>query len=407
MLRKAVRRVGRLPARWLSRFRRRDRRVWVLGNRRGFRDNTRYLAEHLHHEHPEIETWWIAASETDAAGARDAGLRSAVLGTTESAEVQRRAGAAFICTGFDDLDSASLAGSYLVHLRHGKGLKRVLLDVDESRLMGGSAIGRFSARAYRWFMSRRLGQVDMVVAPGELAKTWYISAFGASADRIRVLGTPRFDVILGGPAYDRVARGDLRARLGLAADEYVVLWLPTWRDEGDEAWLPTLEAADVDTELGGSRVVLLVKPHPNNDPRVFRERIPTDGHVRFTGDDAADVNCLLRIADALVTDYSSAAFDYAILDRPIHVFAPDIAEHGGSRDLYEPLESWTRGRHHCDWPSLMRAIRAAAEVDDAADRRLPALIRERSRYVDSPGSCERVAGAVADALGGARLLTSS
>jgi hypothetical protein len=27
--------------------------------------------------------------------------------------------------------------------------------------------------------------------------------------------------------------------------------------------------------------------------------------------------------------------------------------------------------------------------------------------VDSPGSCERVAGAVADALGGARLLTSS
>jgi CDP-glycerol glycerophosphotransferase len=399
MLLKALRRLGRFPARAFGRFRRRDASLWVLGNRRGFRDNTRYLAEHLYHEHKEIDSWWIAASERHAADARDAGLRTAVLGSGQATDLQRRAGAAFICTGFEDLDTASLAGAYLVHLRHGKGLKRVLLDVDASRLMAGSPLGRLWASAHRWFMSRRLGQVDMVVAPGELAKRWYVSAFGISADRVRVLGTPRFDVILGGAAYDRVAGGDLRQRLGLAADDHVVLWLPTWREEGDEAWLPPLSADDVHRELAGSRVVLLVKPHPNNDVDVFRERIAFDRHVRLLGDEVADVNCLLRVADALVTDYSSAAFDYAILDRPIHVFAPDIAEHGGSRDLYEPLESWTRGRHHCEWPTLLRAIRSAAEVDDAADRKLPALIRERSAYVDSPGSNERIAVAVAQAVG--------
>ena len=45
--------------------------------------------------------------------------------------------------------------------------------------------------------------------------------------------------------------------------------------------------------------------------------------------DAPDINELYIAADALVTDYSSVMFDYAILHRPILLFVPDYERYAG------------------------------------------------------------------------------
>jgi CDP-glycerol glycerophosphotransferase len=57
-----------------------------------------------------------------------------------------------------------------------------------------------------------------------------------------------------------------------------------------------------------------------------------------------DVTPLLQISDALITDYSSLMFDYALLDRPMIFHVPDHDEYvGRSRGAYFDLASTAPG----------------------------------------------------------------
>lgn len=382
----------------LGHFTRRDPRVWVFGNHKGFRDNPRYLAEHVLRADPTVTAWWIARSNDEAAQARATGLRVAMRGSPAAAAAQRRAGVAFLTNGFEDLESRHLGGAFVVDLRHGKGLKKILLDMGPASA-GRSPLSRLASGINRWFVARRLSQIDMIVAPGEMARARYLTAFRGPPERIRVLGTPRFDVILGGPSYDRVVGGDLRQRLGLRADDYVVLWLPTWREDGDAAWLPPLRAEDLARALDGTQAVIVVKPHPFSDAQVFAERLPRHPRFRLLGDADVDANALLRVGDALITDYSSVAFDYALLDRPMHFLLPDLDRYRGGEGLYEPMEQLTGGLHHLGWATLLERLRRSALGDDAPERALAARIRAHGGNDDRPGSCERIRLAVAEAVG--------
>lgn len=384
---------------YLSHLGRRDPRLWVFGNYKGFRDNPRYLAEHIVHEHPEISAWWVAANAVESDRARSAGLQVAQRGSAEGVALQRRAGAAFLSNAFMDLQAPNLGGAFIVHLFHGTPLKRVLLDMEAMRSAPRSPLARVSRSVHRWSVRRRLRQVDMVAAGGELARTRFISAFGLPADRVRALGSPRFDVIQGGPAYERVARGDLRARLGLKPSDRAVLWLPTWREAGDAGWLPALGVDEAESLLAGTDVTLVVKTHPFSDVDVYRQRLGQHHRIRLLDEADEDVNCLLRVADALITDYSSTVFDYALLLRPIHFFAPDAQDYRGGRGLYEPYERLTEGRQHIAWPSLLAELAASARGDDdvgmAHARRVAGIARNRG----APGSCERIVRTVAEAVG--------
>jgi CDP-glycerol glycerophosphotransferase len=399
MLFKFARRTAMSGLFVVSRFSRRDRQLWLFGNHKGFRDNPRYMAEHLVATHPEIKVWWVARSRTEAEQARAAGLNVVMRRSREGARLHLRAGAAFLCSGFMDLRVPRLGGAYIVHLYHGTALKRISLDVDFRRFVGGTRMMRWYADRQHRALAGRHRRVSMVVAAGELAKRRFETAFGLPPERIKVLGTPRFDVIGGGPAYERAAGGDLRQRLGLAKNDHVVLWLPTWREQGDAGWLPPLDAGAVEAAFGGSSVRMLVKPHPYADFAVYRERLPHHPAVTLLREDDIDVNCLLRLADTLVTDYSSAIFDYALLHRPIHFFAPDAAIYAQGRGLYEPFDELTGGRHHLAWESLLADLRHAADGDDAAGMAMARHIAERAGNREEPEHCERIYAAVAAAVG--------
>ena len=151
-----VRRTGGAGIYYLSRLSRRDRRVWVFGNHKGFRDNPRYLAEHIVHAHPELQPWWIARTPGEAKMAREAGLRVTMFASREAARIQRHAGVAFLSNAFIDLRAPYLGGALIVHLYHGTALKRVLLDMDVTRVMRESLATRAFKRFHRWSIARRL-----------------------------------------------------------------------------------------------------------------------------------------------------------------------------------------------------------------------------------------------------------
>ena len=110
-------------------------------------------------------------------------------------------------------------------------------------------------------------------------------------------------------------------------------YFPTWRDDamsipgGDPV---VSEMADIVGDQGG---VLVYKSHHGSSSRV------SSGESLVVLPATTDLNAYLGTCDVLVTDYSSVASDYLLLNRPIVLFAPDIDKYRGSRGfLFDPIE---------------------------------------------------------------------
>lgn len=61
-----------------------------------------------------------------------------------------------------------------------------------------------------------------------------------------------------------------------------------------------------------------------------------DDEAIFHGSDWPHVEDLIRIADALVTDYSSVAFDFTVTGKPVIQYLSDQDEYEEERGLYSP-----------------------------------------------------------------------
>jgi CDP-glycerol glycerophosphotransferase len=135
------------------------------------------------------------------------------------------------------------------------------------------------------------------------------------------VGYPRNDLLFRPESSARAAQ--VRFRLGIPGDRRVVLYIPTWRedeatgDNGRHAEL-LLDTARLAAALGDDHVILSRQHH------LVADR--TDG-VRGDVIDVTrypDVTELYLIADVVVTDYSSAMFDFAVTGRPLLFFTPDL-----------------------------------------------------------------------------------
>ncbi|WP_274030454.1 CDP-glycerol glycerophosphotransferase family protein [Streptomyces sp. MMBL 11-1] len=158
------------------------------------------------------------------------------------------------------------------------------------------------------------------------------------------LGYPRNDLYATATAGD-VAK--VRAGLGIAEGQTALLYAPTHRDYRD-SFVPDLDPARLARELGPD-YVLLVRAHyfygRTAEVGGAEARHGADAGtgrvVDVTGHPRVEELCLA--ADALIADYSSLIFDYACLDRPIVVHAPDWAAYRAARGTYFDLLSGRPG----------------------------------------------------------------
>ena len=115
------------------------------------------------------------------------------------------------------------------------------------------------------------------------------------------------------------------------------------------------------------------------------------------------VEDLYLAADVLVTDYSSVMFDYAVLDRPMVVFAPDWDDYRRIRGVYFDLMEQPPGLVTTTQEALTAALadRSASGFDGTGAAKLRAAFRERFCPWDDGGAAERVVRAVLPVAPGA------
>jgi CDP-glycerol glycerophosphotransferase (TagB/SpsB family) len=186
---------------------------------------------------------------------------------------------------------------------------------------------------------------------------------------------------VGYPRNDRLAAatpGDVervRASLGIAPGQTAVLYAPTHR-EYEEAYVPRLDLGRLAAALGPDHVVL-VRPHYFYDPEplVGAQLVDVASHP--------SVEELCLAADVLLTDYSSIMFDYAVLDRPIVIHAPDWDEYRARRGVYFDLLAEPPGAVTRTQQEVVEALAERADGERAA-------FRERFCALDDGHAAERV-----------------
>ena len=173
----------------------------------------------------------------------------------------------------------------------------------------------------------------LCLMPSDAATVHYMEAFRQPRERFSsALGLPRTDLFFD-PAHRIRAEALIRTRYDLPADRRVLLYAPTFR--GD-----TMHAARYDDSLDlealhrvlGDGWVVLLRLHP-----FVRQAASIDANLAaFVRDvsDWPDMNELMFVADLLVTDYSSAIFEFALLGRPMAFLAPDADAYERERGFY-------------------------------------------------------------------------
>ena len=214
-------------------------------------------------------------------------------------------------------------GTTYLQTWHGTPLKRIHNDclwAPEGRMK------RLDRDVARW---------DVMLSPNPVSTPLFQRAFGYGG-RMAETGYPRNDVLQSPRA--ELVRGRTRAELGIRPGQTAVLYAPTWRDQevfaSDGQLVLPLDLRALRAALPDDLVVL-VRAHNMMTARYVAQALPGVVDVSYH----PDIRDLYLAADALVTDYSSAMFDFAVTGKPIVLSVPDLEAFAGTlRGFYFDLE---------------------------------------------------------------------
>ena len=156
---------------------------------------------------------------------------------------------------------------------------------------------------------------DYVLAPSKVTGDLYQKAFNVEKDKIKYIGMPRIDYIL---EKDENIINDIYEKYPIlqSKTKQSILYVPTYR-KGEKVEID--EFVDkIDTE----RYNLIIKLHPLDLKQYeYKEK---DGVIYEKQCKTYD---LLKIADKVITDYSSLSIEASLLDIPIYFYTYDLEKY--------------------------------------------------------------------------------
>lgn len=235
---------------------------------------------------------------------------------------------------------------------------------------------------------------------GEIYKEIHKNIYGLREEQVIITGYPKEDWLFEKHGDDYIKKFDLPK-----AKKYI-FWLPTFRSTGEKlaeldlynldsrTGLPIIntyeQLNDINRLLKEKDLVLIVKLHPFQDQKVVN-LLNESNIVAITNnqlyENDVQINQLLTISDALISDYSSVAVDYMQLDRPIAFTLEDLEEYKDSRGfVFDNIQNWLPGYKITNIDDLKTFIyEIADDLDSSSDIRHE-LFSKMHRYNDNKSS---------------------
>ncbi|MEU3983678.1 bifunctional glycosyltransferase family 2 protein/CDP-glycerol:glycerophosphate glycerophosphotransferase [Streptomyces sp. NPDC026672] len=343
-----------------------DRAVFAASWGRGHGCNPGALEEAFRTLAPHVRTAWIAAPEHQ--GAIPPGPRRLRPGTAAHWTALARSKYLVNNVNFDRR-LRKRPGQVFVQTQHGTPLKHMGLDLQERP---AAARGMDFAE-----LLRGVDKWDYVLSANRHTTLTWERVYPGRYTTLEY-GYPRNDVFQRATSAD-VTR--LRERLGVPEGSVAILYAPTHRDHR-RTQRPALDLERVLRRLG-PRHVVLARAHPWHGGPLAR------GTRVIDVSDHPSVESLCLASDALVTDYSSIMFDYAVLDRPIVVHADDWDVYRETRGTYFDVRACPPGAVARSEDELID-IFATGHWCGSRSAELRAAFRERFCPYDDGRAAERV-----------------
>jgi CDP-glycerol glycerophosphotransferase len=271
-------------------------------------------------------------------------------------------------------DVVKRAGAIHVMTHHGTPLKYMGLDLrDKPKQVQHPDFGALLRRCARW---------DFSVSSNSHSTEVWRRAYRTRAESLEI-GYPRNDALVNASA-EEVAR--LRSAFGIRPDQKAVLYAPTFRD-AEDGYVARLDLAGVVRALPQDWVMLARLHHRYTRDEALVS-LQAEGRIVDASRHPLPSDVMLA-ADVLVTDYSSIMFDYAILDRPIVIHAPDWEQYSTERGVYFDLLAEAPGAVTRTDAELIAALNDGKPFDgDHARQR--AAFRQRFCALERGTAAEQV-----------------
>jgi CDP-glycerol glycerophosphotransferase len=285
-------------------------RIVYVTFRGHFSDSPRALYEALLARGVDAQHTWLSAPHTLPSFPAD--VETAEFGSAASLTALERADLV-ISNDHIPLDWEKRPGTTYLQTWHGTMLKRIHRDVlwaPEGRLD---------------YLEHDIGRWDLLLSPNPVSTPRLQKAFGYRGP-VHETGLPRND-LLSSPRRDEV-RALVRRELGIPEGTTAVLYTPTWRDDlvfegaGDRDFDFPIDVGEFTRRFGEDHVLLLRLHNMVSDRLETGPGTPVRDVSGW-----ADIRDLYLAADAMVTDYSSTMFDFAITGKPLLFFTYDLDDY--------------------------------------------------------------------------------
>ena len=347
--------------------------VWLIGEqpwRAG--DNGYRFFTWLRRKHPQINAYYVIDKDSPEIE-KFSGEPNVVLSGTYSHFEKALQASKFIGTHHPDFLMPTYAPSFKARLRGTRVfLQHGVLGVKRMTSTYGKNAPQFN--------------VDQFFVSSEKEREIVMNDLGYKADQVVVTGLPRFDSLLGESVEPR--RGQ-------------VVVMPTWRDwirdeegflasEYFQQWHQVLSSDDFARVVRENGLDVKLYLHTNMQRFAHHfEDLPVT--VIFPGEE--DVQRLMQESQLLITDYSSVAFDFSFLGRPVIYFQFDRGRFLGRNGSHLDLDAELPGYIEFTANDVVERLRSCAASGFEQTEELRARSRSFMTHRDTR-NCERVFKAV-------------
>lgn len=271
-------------------------------------------------------------------------------------------------------------GQTVVNLWHGCGYK----DIQKSQ---------------RTFIEEN--PFDVGIVPGNVFVGAKSKFWGCEKAKVLPIGYPRYDLLkLESPSAKTYVD-----QLRLSAKKLIV-WMPTMRNTGMNIYpeeqicwsfdLPLLESMEQLQKLNlfciEHNIAICIKRHPSQVSYSCEKENFSNIHFVSNVDlqnNGVDLYAMLRYTDALISDYSSVAIDYLLLDKPIAFALDDFEQYKEARGfVFEDPLKYMPGHHLYTFEDMLTFIDDVARGNDPYKADRAAIMPEVHNPCEN--YCERV-----------------